>query len=334
MSMKNNIKIILSVFFLLFSAAVFGQNKTDSTQKDTVKLYKVVKNDGSVFFGKIISKDAHEVLIDTKAVGQVAIPKHEIKEITEVKKEDLSSTGELKGAELFSTRYFLTTNGFPIEKGESYVLWSIYGPDFEFAAAKNFSCGIMTSWLGMPAIGTAKYCIPLAKKLNMSVGILLGTGSWAKPDLAIGLPFASITYGERRINLTFSAGYGAVVYKETTYDPKSFNPSYNNVREGRLLLSAAGLIKVGKKASIVFDSFIMPVGPKRTTYQSNYDPNTGITTVSPVTAGQPGFAILIPGIRWEQEGSNKAFQFGFAGIMYDNEVQPFTFPMIQWFRKL
>ena len=332
--MKKIISILISVFFLLFSVAVFGQTKSDSAAKDTVKLYKVVKNDGTEFVGKIISRDAREVLIDTKSLGQVAIPKHEIKEITEVKKEELTATGELKGAETFSTRYFLTTNGFPIEKGESYVLWSIYGPDFEFAAAKNFSCGIMTSWLGMPVIGTAKYSIPLAKKLNMSVGLLLGTGSWAKPDLAIGLPFASVTYGERRMNITVSAGYGAVLYKETTYDPNNpNNPINNNVQEGRLLLSLAGLIKVGKKASIVFDSFIMPVGPKRTVYESHFDPNTNITTVTPVTAGQPGFALVFPGLRWDQD-SNKAFQFGFAGIVYDNEVQPFTIPMIQWFRKL
>jgi hypothetical protein len=46
-----------------------------------------------------------------------------------------------------------------------------------------------------------------------------------------------------------------------------------------------------------------------------------------------GFSLLIPGIRWQMD-SNKAFQFGFGGIVTDGELVPAPIPMIQWFRKL
>jgi hypothetical protein len=40
---------------------------------------------------------------------------------------------------------------------------SLWGPDFEFGIAENFSVGVMTTWLAYPLVGTAKYSIPLAK---------------------------------------------------------------------------------------------------------------------------------------------------------------------------
>jgi len=292
--MKKTLLIIAVFMGLLTTLNSSAQTIPDNSKIDSNKVYLITKNDGTQFEGKILHMDPKEVLIDTKRIGQVSVPKHEIKEIREVRANEITAKGEYKPSETFATRYFLTTNGFPIEKGESYILWNLYGPDMEFGVAKNFGVGIMTTWLGTPAIATAKYSIELDKNTHMAVGTLLGTGSWALPHLGIALPFTSLTYGNRRNNITFSGGYGAI-----------WGYGANG---GRVLCSVAGMAQISKKASFVFDSFILPGN-----------------------ADHSYTAIYIPGLRF-QTASNKAFQFGFAGVASNGGFTPI--PMIQWFRML
>lgn len=330
--MKKIYQILIHLFVLLLlsTSEIFAQSVKDTTTSESSKIVVVVKNDGTQFIGKILSQDAREVLIETKKMGQVIIPKHEIKEIRELKDSDLSSTGEYLPSEIFSTRYFITTNGLPINKGESYIQWNWFGPDFQFGVGKNFGLGVMTSWFAVPIIGTAKYSIPLADKVNIGIGTLLGTGSWSIPDFGLALPFGTLTFGDRKKNITFSGGYGEIFYKETSYDNSGLNIS-KRVNEGRILFSVAGMAKVGKKISIVFDSFIMPEGSSKTYRKELYNNTTN--TYDTYYDNQPAFALIIPGIRWQFEG-DKAFQFGFAGLSFDGEFVPMPIPMVQWYRKL
>ncbi|MBA7585367.1 hypothetical protein ES708_27342 [subsurface metagenome] len=294
--MKTKSFIIVALLALMFFSGNNAIAQVDTTKITSSKIYIITTYDGGEFIGKIILQDAKEVLIETKDRGQVSIPKYQIKEMKEVKSGEFSASGEYMPEQIFATRYFITTNGLPISKGESYLLLNLYGPEFQFGVGENFGVGIMTSWLGMPLIGTAKYSIELSEKTNLGIGTLLGTGSWAKPDFGLALPFAVLTFGDRRNNINFSGGYGAIWS--------------NGDSEGNALFSIAGMAKVGKNISLVFDSFIMP--------------NLG--------GNNTGFALLIPGIRI-QEKSNKAFQFGFAGLVVDGDLMPFPIPMIQWYKK-
>lgn len=292
---------LILILSLGFTLTLNAQIKDDSsTVLNSNKLYVIIKNDGTEFVGKIISMNAREYLIDTKKMGLVYVPKHEIKDVKEVKEGELNATGEYIPSEVFSTRYFITTNALPIEQGESYVQWNLWGPDLQFGVRKNFGIGIMTSWVGIPVVGTAKYSFNLGKKFNAGIGTLIGTGSWAAPDFGLALPFGSLTYGDRRYNVNFSFGYGAIFSKGDA--------------EGRALLSVGGMAKVGKKISLVLDSFIVP--------NSSNDPSQN-----------NGIAIIIPGLRW-QTNSNAAFQLGFAGIVYESNAEPIPIPMLQWYRKL
>ena len=128
----------------------------------------------------------------------------------------------------------------------------------------------------------------------------------------MALPYGVLTYGDRRNNINFSGGYGIV--------------AYDGIAEGKALMSVAAMKKVGKKVSIVFDSFIVP--QVRFT-NSTYDPNTDIELT---TNKYSVLAILIPGIRIQEE-PNKAFQFGFAGIYGNGEFVPIPIPFLQWYRK-
>jgi len=271
-----------------------AQSMPDSLSQKTGKLFLITKNDGWEYIGTLMSMDAREVILNTKNIGQVSIPKHEIKSMKEVSADEVATNGERKPIETFATRNFLTTNGLPLEKGQSYVLWNLWGPDMQFGLTKNLSVGVMTSWLAMPVIASAKYSLKLNKNTHLAIGTLLGSGTWSMPHLGIALPFAAITFGDKRNNVTFSGGYGAMWGYGTD--------------GGRALMSVAGMAKVSKKASLVFDSFIMP----------------GIN-------GNDFLGLYMPGIRL-QTAPNKAFQFGCAGISTYRGTSPM--PMIQWFRML
>ncbi|MDG1147278.1 MAG: hypothetical protein P8N52_03120 [Crocinitomicaceae bacterium] len=297
--------------FLYASTACYSQNDTIAAQ-DT-NTYRIVKTDGSELVGKIISQNEREVLFVTKYTRQFYIPQHVIKEIIVLDNSDFNHNGEFVGEDKFATRYFITTNGLPIKKGEHYVQWNLFGPDFQFGLGKNFGVGVMTSWLGMPIIGTVKKSWELGERAQFAVGGLAGFGSWAAPDWGLALPFGTLSFGDRSANIAISGGYGAV------WQDGDVN--------GRAITSLAGMVKVSPKISIVFDSFIML--PGKSIEHTEYYPDGSYT----YTNRRPGFALLIPGIRWHQS-ENKAIQFGFSGVITDGEVIPVPIPMVQWYRTL
>jgi len=340
--MKKAIRLISAMaIFLWLSGEVMAQDSGDTTRL----IQKVIKQNGVAFVGVIISQDAREILIETPELGLVYIPKHEIREIMVITPDESGEKGDL-----FATRYFLTTNGFPIKKGDNYIQWNLFGPDFQFGIADNLGVGIMTSWVGMPVIGTAKYSINLGKNLCGGLGFLGGTGSWALPKFGLLLPFGFITVGNRSYNVNFSAGYGAIFSERNesvitiTNTPTDYstntvvqsNRSYND-SEGRPLMSIAGMIRLNSKFSFVFDSFIMLAG-KATTSQQLHEDYNEITRkvtyyiVNEQEKRQP-LLVIAPGLRF-QASENSSFQFGFTGVHYDGEFVPFPIPMVQWFRKI
>ena len=287
-------KSLLLLSFLCFSYLSFSQNDSISVQ-DTNQ-YRFVKTDGGEIFGKILSQDAREILVLTKDNRKIYIPQHTIKEIVLISSSNFNQKCDFVGEDKFSTRYFITTNGLPIKKGENYVQWNLFGPDFQFGIGKNLGVGLMTSWFGIPIIGTIKKSWELGDKTQVAIGGLFGTGSWASPDFGGMLPFGTISFGDRTKNIAISAGYGAIWQDGGT--------------TGRALTSIAGMIKVSQKVSLVFDSFIFLPGKT-----------------------ESGLALLIPGVRIHQS-EGKAIQFGFIGMYANNELIPVPIPSIQWYRSL
>ncbi|MEE4175923.1 MAG: hypothetical protein V2I46_00290 [Bacteroides sp.] len=338
---RNTGYYIIMLMLMVFGKGVLAQTPATNPEQEAQKVYVIVKHDGARFYGHIISQDAREVLIETDELGQVYIPRHEIREIREVASRELDERGVFVPGEVFSTRYFITTNGLPVQKGENYILWNLFGPDFQFGVNENLGLGVMTSWIGYPIVGTAKYSIPLKDDWHLGLGMLLGTGSWGIPSFAGILPFGAITYGDRVKNFTFSAGYAGLRYKEEIYDYYYANDVYydsyrEEIRtEGSFLFSLSGMFKVGRTLSIVFDSFYLPPGKERTeTYQNQYydwETDSYYWITETYTSQRSAILAIIPGLRL-QTRPEAAFQFGFAGIRSEGETVPI--PLVQWFRRL
>jgi hypothetical protein len=296
-NMKNTLKHLLIVCILLIASE--GLNGQANSQSDTIiekELVVIKKHDGTEFIGYIIQEDAREVLIELINGRNIYIPAHQIKSIEKVKKGEINTSGDRKETEVFATRYDLTTNALPIEKGESYYTLSLLGPEVHFGVAKNLGLGVITSWIGAPILGTIKYTVNIEENINIGVGGIVGTVSWANPDNIIALPFGVLTFGDKTKNLNFSGGYG--IFGE--------RGNYTSTP----LASVAGMIKINKTATFVFDSFLV---------YPNDDDNFGIFT---------------PAIRLHRKNNASSFQFGFSAIRFDNEMIPVPFPNLKWFFKL
>lgn len=273
----------------LFSPCCFSQEQPQQVQDTTRQKVVVTKNDGSSFTGFIISKDERELLIETVNLGRMYIPLHEIKEI---RPYEVSG----RGTTLFSTRYFLTTNGLSMEKGEKYGMINYYGPEAHFAVANNFTLGIMTTWLAMPIVGSAKVSIPISTNVHLGLGLLAGSLSWVDFSSAGALLYGSLTFGDFHNNLTLSGGYATI----TSHGDGGSAP----------LLSPACLIRLGENFYFVTDSFIYLGG------------------------GHENWGLVVPGLRIMRPQKRSSFQFGFAAVAAEGELIGVPFPFVSWFFEL
>ena len=228
--------IIICSFIFSFN---FGFSQTYPA--DSTKLVCITLNDGTKIIGKVTQNNERELTVSSTNGRRQIIPQYFVKTISDINESDMSKNGKYLGKDNYCTRYFLTTNGLPIEKGKNYIQWNLFGPDIQFSVSDHFGVGIMTSWIGNPVVGSFKYSNKISKNVHYAIGGLVGTTTWyGRAGLA--LPFAALTFGNGRNNINFSSGYGAVW--------KGFESN------GTALYSIAGMAKLSNKLSFVFDSFI------------------------------------------------------------------------------
>jgi hypothetical protein len=259
---------------------------------------------GGVFVGTIIKNDDKEVTIETRDLGKITIPKFQIKEIKQLDGSNFTASGDYQPNQVFATRYFGTTNALSIKKGESYVKYTLIGPDIQFGVADNVTVGIITSWIAVPLIVTIKSVHELTEESSFGYGVLIGNMGWPSliNDLGFNLgvlPFATYTKGNRRRNINFALGYGQVW-------------AVNN-SGGAVIGSIGGIVQIGKKASFVFDSIVFGS-----------------------TLADFGF-LLTPGLRFQKK-DDAAFQFGFSFVASRTGINPLQIipvpiPRFAWFRK-
>lgn len=337
--MKVKIKFVFcfALFFLLCNS-IFCQHEQADTTKNAKEIFVIIKSDGSELIGEIISDDGREVLLLSRKIGKVYIKKSDIEEMKIISEEGREV--ELKGKQLgymprgvFTTRYYFTNNALPNKKGDHYALLNLYGPEVHFALSDNLSLGVMTTWVGSPFALATKYSFRTSNEnINFSLGTIMGTsGFMGNFRYYGGLHWGTATFGDRSQNISLSAGY---VYIGKISD--------NILNEGPIL-SLAGIVKVGKKASLFFDSMVILEGEK--IYKIEGDPiysndiygNQIMTGFGPDKVKKAFSAplFIMPGMRFQQS-EKKAFQIALAGVSFtDNtgELISFPLPLCSWFLK-
>jgi hypothetical protein len=359
---------------LIFTCSfLFAFNsKAQSTPKDT-SLRLVEKHDGTQYIAKILSDDGRELLLQTEALGKLYLPKSEVKRISRIDDVGEIKNGEFREDSPFSTRYAFTNNALAIKKNQHYAMVNLFGPEIHFAVTDRLNVGVMTTWLGSPLVAVGKFTIPTNnEKVNFSIGTMLGTSGYLNQFQGFGgLHWATLTYGDRKNNISFSAGYGyfnsgddiynhelGVYVGDSTTNTNSNGttttyydyPDVPRNREPNLLkapiFSVAGIFQVTNRASFFFDSMVALANSNRNIRTTTggdyvYDPVTGISGytspfVTTVTEQQVSTVALyiMPGMRF-QKNDNRAFQIAIAGVSVWEDGNNYTFPlpMMSWFFK-
>ncbi len=203
----------LSVLLLLLSALgcriCYSQEAADTTAALRIETY-----DGNIFIGNVISEDSTAIVLKTTSLGEIKIPKNDIKSRTVLKQLKYEG-GKLWLPNPQSSRYFWAPNGYGLEKGTSYYqnIWILYN-QFSFGLTDNFSIGagflplFLFGGTSSPIWLVPKISIPVVKdKLNLGTGAFLGT-ILGEDAGVFGLLYGTTTFGSRDKNISFGLAYG------------------------------------------------------------------------------------------------------------------------------
>lgn len=215
----------LTVLLCLFLATIGMQaQEVDPNQRLTITL-----KDGTVYHGTLVFDDGREMKFNTSELGLLVLKKQELKrmEASVEKKTDTENDYRFlpqwkEGP--FSTRYAITTNAFPIKKGENYGMLNFHGPEIHFAVTDRLNVGYMTTWASSPMAISLKYSFDTKnEKVHFGVGSLLLSSGFLQKFKGYGtLTFGNVTLGDRTSNVTLSGGY---LYWQT--GAKVIKPGYS-----------------------------------------------------------------------------------------------------------
>lgn len=245
-------------FFANYATAQVGTAQ-DSTQK-----WHISTLDGNDYIGTIVEQDAEKVILLTDNLGQINIPKKQIKVMEPIKKEQI-----VNGAYWYdsphNTRYFFAPNGYGLKKGEGYYQnnW-IFMNQVTYGFSNHFSLGVglvptfLFGAAGFPFWITPKFSIPITPdKLNLGAGVIYfngigedfrGTGGGA------GLAYGTITAGPRDRNITLGLGWGFSEGDWGSYPAVTLSGMYRQ-RKNFYFLTENYLIPIGNGESIGIISF-------------------------------------------------------------------------------
>lgn len=377
--MKVQFLFLALFLFVLAPFSPAQVTQTDNPTQDSTKrqLYLVTKTDGAEFYGYILSDDGREILLETKTIGNLYISKADIKLIKKIDDQAVKPNGELKYTDFrtkgpFTTRYYFTTNGLPIEKDENYALINIYGPEIHFAVKDNLSLGVMASWIASPIALAAKYSFYSSGNTHFSAGTILSSSGYLLNAKGYGgLHWLTATKGDRISSVSLSLGYayadldnfldiGEKYFMQTgnysadiaisdklygtnvDYDDRQLYRSFSD----SYVIGLSGITPVGKKASFILDAMAF-LGKTKEVKYTNFpvtvtynDFGTYRTQTFQIGRGEvvdginQTTLILMPAMRFNT-AYNKAFQVALAGVIniQGSEVNSFPIPTVGWLRQ-
>jgi len=269
-----NPKALLTILCIFCTVFVFSQS-------DSTKRVLVTKHDGGQYSGIILSDDGREILLETKEIGKIYIPKHLIKNIEVIsKKQDVivDSTptnqqnineeefpDEYNYRNFMSTKYIQGDNAFPLRKGESFIKFMPLGMEGQAYLRKNWSIGALTSYIGAPFAVRSKLSFPVKDSNYFSLDVIYGSmmfGSLYGAGIGTGggAFSAGFTFGNRLSNFTIKTGFVFLHEEVQNGWWDEVNWTWN---EGPVVVygypagyvSFSGMTEVSARSQLVFDLF-------------------------------------------------------------------------------
>ena len=251
--MKKNLpgRTLLMLCLIAICLASNAQSSQDSikSQVETV--------DGNEYIGIILEQNAETIRIKTDKLGEINIPRAEVKRITQLSAvKTKAGTYWLENPQ--ATRYFWAPNAYSLKAGEGYYqnVWILFNQAV-FGITNHFSGGIGVMPLFLfagaptPVWITAKYSVPVVEnKFNLGVGALAGTilGEDEFEDVdgnstnnSFGVLYGIATIGSRDKNMNIGLGWGF------SGGEIAKNPTLN----------ISGMIRTGPKGYLMTENYIL-----------------------------------------------------------------------------
>lgn len=172
------------------------------------------------------------------------------------------------------------------------MMIGLQGPEVHFAVNDNLSLGVMATWIASPIALAAKYSFESKSesKTHFALGTIMASSGYLLQAQGFGgIHWATVTQGDRKSNVSFSAGYAyAKLYKDNSnsigrkyqvqYPVINGDYYYNDLRSsvddeirnkgvdyyqdiyrpnkarGSVVLGISGITPIGQKASFIFDA--------------------------------------------------------------------------------
>ena len=259
--MRNAYTIVLLVLFWFFIpiSQVLAQEETDSTETNgssmysSKKPYYIVMRDGTTYTGFILKDNARELLVKTTTVGEIYIPKANIKSITEATSSNTTKQGTYVGAEDYYNRYMLMPNAFSLPQNEGNVSSTyLLHMHLQYGVTDNFDIGVGTSWLFNPISVAARYTYTIKDNLRMAFGGFGIATTYTDDFFGLAYGYGVLTTGTPSGNFTLGMGYGAI-----RDDSRAFIfTNQGNTSEG-LLLIAGAYKRFAKRFSFLADATVL-----------------------------------------------------------------------------
>jgi hypothetical protein len=277
------VKNLLVVFLLVVGFNGFSQ-------ADTSKTVLITKQDGGQYTGVILSDDGREVLLDSREIGKIYIPKILIKKIesydpnkgaeveenisnkppevaiTEVKPINPDDYKEMDYDNFMSTKYIQLDNAYPLRPGEAFMKFMPVGLEVQAPVSSRWMIGGMTSYIGAPLAIKTKYSIPFLDSSALSIDLTYGSmlfGSFYGYDARAGGGAASLTFsfGTRATNFSVKAGYALLHEHQESWqwDPitgQGFLLDNGDVQFHSGFISFSGMTSINKRTQFVFDLLV------------------------------------------------------------------------------
>ncbi len=237
------------IFCLLFLASliIHYQSGYGMEQPDTIRVFRIETKDNNLFTGQIIHEDSMQIVLKSENLGEITIPRHEIKSMREV--ESAQKVGEtywLPNPQ--ATRYFWAPNGYGLEKGELWYqnIWIMYN-QLSYGFSDYFSCGagmvpmFLFGGTATPVWLVPKISLPIVEnKFNLGAGALLAT-VLGEDAGSFGLLYGTATLGSRDKNVSIGMAYGFI------------EDNWADVP----VINLAGMVRTGPRGYFITENYII-----------------------------------------------------------------------------
>lgn len=258
---KTKLYIFLLLSLLCFTQVGLAQRDSTKATKENIwwkkgKQYVIITNDGTEYIGEIVGDNDREILIMTKTMGKLYIPKYSVKSVNIVDKSNFEN-GEYLDENRHKNFYMLGTNALPFKKREFRVTHAYFcGFSGTYAINENVAVGLQTSIIGTPMGVVLKTSFPMGDKSYVGTDFNIASLTYIESSSYIGNISAKYTHGDQKTNVTIAGGIGFSSFLQKIY---AYNgPSTLRKSENEYYFNAGFFHRLTKNAGFTAEGWLIP----------------------------------------------------------------------------